>query len=239
MGAAHTHLFKGKDMGENTEAIVTRTTADVVFDQLHEEILTLKLLPGARISEAEVANRLGVSRQPVRDAFNRLGNLNLLLVRPQRATKVCGFSWEKIENARFIRLAVELEVARRAHSSWDDTCTKVLGDNLDLQRAAIDASRIDQFHSLDYDFHKLICTLGGTPLAFDTMMRCKQQVDRLCVLSLEKSEEVTAVLSDHQAIADAFQNGTAEDVEKVFRLHLSRLDGAIKEIHEAHSEYFE
>ena len=226
-------------MGEISEAIVTRTTADVVFDQLHKDILTLKLLPGARISEAEVANRLGVSRQPVRDAFNRLGNLNLLRIRPQRATKVCGFSWEQIENARFIRLAVELEVARHAHRAWDEACSRALGENLGLQRAAIDAGRIDQFHSLDYDFHKLICTLGGKPLAFETMMQCKQQVDRLCVLSLEKSEEVTAVLSDHQSIADALKNGTSEDVEKVFRLHLSRLDGAIKDIHEAHSEYFE
>ena len=55
-----------------------RTTTDAVFEALHAQILSLELLPGTRISEAEVAAKLGVSRQPVRDAFNRLSNLQLL-----------------------------------------------------------------------------------------------------------------------------------------------------------------
>lgn len=217
----------------------SRTTTDLVFDRLHEEILTLELLPGTRISEAEVASRLGVSRQPVRDAFNRLGNLNLLKIRPQRATEVCGFSWAQIENTRFIRLAVELEVVRHARNLWDRASAEALEANLAEQRAAIDAGLITRFHDLDYDFHKLICTLGGHALAFETVKQCKQRVDRLCLLSLARSEEVSAVLTDHEEIAQAFKTGSRKEVEDLFRRHLSRLDEAIKDIHEKHAEYFE
>ena len=60
-----------------------RTSADVVFESLFEEIVALDLLPGAKMSEVEVAKRFGVSRQPVRDAFSRLGSLGLLVIRPQ------------------------------------------------------------------------------------------------------------------------------------------------------------
>ena len=86
-----------------------RTTTDVVFDQLHEEIVSLEVLPGTKLSEADVARRFGVSRQPVRDAFARLENLDLLLIRPQKATEVRGFSMQRIAHARIVRLAVELD----------------------------------------------------------------------------------------------------------------------------------
>ena len=74
-------------MRENTGTFERRTTADVVFEQLHREIASLTLLPGTKLSEAEVARRFGVSRQPVREAFSRLGNLELLLVRPQKGNR--------------------------------------------------------------------------------------------------------------------------------------------------------
>ncbi len=226
-------------MLETVEPLVARTTTDVVFDHLHEQILKLQLLPGARISEADIANQMGVSRQPVRDAFNRLANLNLVKVRPQRATTVSGFSISHIENARFIRLAVELEVAQSAHRIWSEASTEALDANLDQQRAAILDDEIDLFHQLDYDFHKLICTLSGHPLAFQTIVNCKQQLDRLCVLSLASSDEAKAVLADHEDIAQALANGPAKNVEDVVRRHVSRLDNVVRDIHEKHAEYFE
>ncbi|MEM9523139.1 MAG: GntR family transcriptional regulator [Pseudomonadota bacterium] len=226
-------------MRETAEPLAPRTTTDMVFDRLHEEILTLKLLPGSKMSEAEVARRMGVSRQPVRDAFNRLGNLDLLLIRPQRATEVRGFSMKQIENARFIRLAVELEVVRRACAVWDAACAQRLEANLIKQRDAIDAGQTDRFHALDYRFHWLICELGGYPLAFETIEQCKRKVDRLCMLSLSRAEEVTTLLEDHRKMAHALGTRSTEEALETTRRHLSRLDGAINDIHMLHSEYFE
>ncbi|SFR06475.1 GntR family transcriptional regulator [Poseidonocella sedimentorum] len=226
-------------MLEAADQIAPRTTTDMVFDALHEQIQTLKILPGTRISEAEVAANLGVSRQPVRDAFNRLSNLQLLRIRPQRATVVSGFSMPEIKNVRFIRLAIELEIARLACANWTPEHHQKLEANIERQRAAIAAIQIDRFHKLDYEFHQMICTLAGHPLAFKTLMQCKQKVERLCMLSLAREDEVSAVLVDHQDIAAALAEGSAEKVEKVFRRHLGRLDEAIIEIHEKHSEYFD
>ena len=66
----------------------SKSTADVVFERLHADIVSLAILPGAKISEADIARRFGVSRQPVRDAFSKLANLGLLLIQPQKATEV-------------------------------------------------------------------------------------------------------------------------------------------------------
>ena len=70
------------------ETVRAPSAADQIFAALYRQVLTLELPPGSRLSEAEVARRMGVSRQPVRDAFWRLSQLGFLTIRPQRATTV-------------------------------------------------------------------------------------------------------------------------------------------------------
>ncbi len=216
-----------------------RTSADVVFDHLRREIDRNQLSPGTKISETEVASRFGVSRQPVRDAFNRLANLDLLLIRPQKATEVRGFSTSRISQARFVRLAVELEVVRRACEVWDDARAKPLDKSLARQRKAIESGEVEEFHKLDYDFHKMICALSGNANVFETIHACKAKIDRLCLLSLTDATEMPVLLQDHQSLADALLARDAEECVRIVRTHLSRLDRTIRDIREEHSEYFE
>ncbi|MEO1458489.1 MAG: GntR family transcriptional regulator [Pseudomonadota bacterium] len=226
-------------MLEITDLPEQRTTTDLVFDRLREEIVSLALLPGTKLSEAEVARRFGVSRQPVRDAFNRLANLDLLLIRPQRATEVRGFSMERIAHARFVRLAVELEVVRHACTLWDEERAAILERNVDAQANVIAEGRPEAFHALDYEFHKLICELGGCPLALETVRDCKQKVDRLCMLGLGREREATVLLTDHQKLAGALRDRNADRAVSVLREHLGRLDGVVLELHARHEAYFE
>lgn len=216
-----------------------RTATDAVFDELRDEIVSLRLLPGTKLSEAEIARRFGVSRQPVRDAFARLENLNLLLIRPQKATEVRGFSMQHISHVRFVRVAVELEVLQQACKIWNAECADAMEQNLQMQERAISKADTSSFHQLDYEFHKMICDLSGLPLAFETIKELKQEVDRLCVLSLDRDDESTAILDDHRRLADALNKGAADNALAAAREHFSRLDDTIAEIHEAHPEYFE
>lgn len=226
-------------MQELVDQFERRTTTDVVFDQLYDEIVSLKLLPGTKLSEVEVARRFGVSRQPVRDAFNRLGNLDMLLIRPQKATEVRGFSMERIAHARFVRLAVELEVVREACAVWDSDRAKIMEQNLRHQQQAIDTGSTERFHKLDYEFHKKICELGGRPLAFQTIRELKQKVDSLCILSFGNAREPSVLIEDHHDLALALKDRSADKAAAIIRRHLSRLDDTIADIHRNHSEYFE
>ncbi len=226
-------------MLETTGLMERRTTTDVVFDTLHKDIVSLTLLPRTKLSEVEVARSFGVSRQPVRDAFNRLANLDLLLIRPQKATEVRGFSMDRIAHARFVRLAVELEVIRCACALWDDRRAAILERNLDQQQQAIETGQPETFHTLDQEFHKLICELGGCPMTIRTIEECKQKVDRLCVLGLERQHEAATLVEDHRKLACALKSGSAEEATAIVRHHLGRLDDVISEIQSTHSEYFE
>lgn len=216
-----------------------RTSVDEVFDYLHNEIATLGLRPGDKISEAEMATRFGISRQPVRDAFSRLANLDLLLIRPQRATVVKRFSMREIEKSRFVRAAVESEILRRAAQRCDEDGAVKLDAAIQLQERAVLEHDVDGFGTLDYEFHETLCTIAGAEFAFDTIMKEKAKVDRLCRLGLSKEQRMPELIADHKGIAEAVKTHDGNRAVEIGALHLSRLDETIERITTTNASYFE
>jgi DNA-binding GntR family transcriptional regulator len=226
-------------MPNMTQSRDRRTSVDVVFDHLYDEISSLSLLPGDKISEADIAARFGVSRQPVRDAFSRLENLDLLLIRPQRATEVKRFSRREIAKSRFVRAAVEAEVLRRAAAQCDAIGAARLNANLLEQAAVTEANQYDRFAELDYQFHKTLCEIANVDFAFETIKSEKANVDRLCMLSLSKEDRMAVLLEDHKAISDHVCNHDADGAVAVGMLHLARLDATIAAVSAANENYFD
>ncbi len=222
-----------------TNEVGRRTTVDDVFDRLHADIVTLKLEPGTRMSEVEIAGQLNTSRQPVREAFIRLGNMRLLEIRPQRATLVRKISQSHILNSRFIRTAVEVEVVRQVCASQTDLDTVSFEDNLDRQKQCVADMNVDAFHDLDYAFHKLICRAGKAEFAFETIASNKAHLDRLCMIQLSSQTALDEVREDHAEIFELLKRRDEAGAIKLIRHHLSRLDQTLRAAREAHSDYFE
>jgi DNA-binding GntR family transcriptional regulator len=216
-----------------------RTSVDVVFDHLYDAISSLELLPGDKISEADIAAQFGISRQPVRDAFSRLENIGLLLIRPQRATEVKRFSAKEITKSRFVRAAVEAEVLRRAAAVCGPTDEARLRAALLIQGAAVEEANIETFGRLDYEFHKLLCEVARLDFAFEVISTEKANVDRLCMLSLSKGERLGQLLEDHTEIAERLIAHDPDGAVKAGMVHLSRLDATIEAISKNNPEYFE
>ena len=216
-----------------------RTSVDEIFDYLYEEIRSLRLRPGDKISEADIAARFGVSRQPVRDCFSRLESIDLLKIRPQRATEVKRFSLREIEKSRFVRSAVEAEVLRRAAKYCDDTDAAKLDASIQPQKDARDSGNYQAFGELDYQFHQLLCDIAKAGYAFEVISFEKAKVDRLCMLSLSHEQRMPQLVEDHEAIAGAVKAGDAEAAVAAGMLHLSRLDDTIDGIVSSRSDYFE
>ena len=220
-------------------AIDRRTSVTEIFDHLYDEIVSLRLKPGDKISEADIAAAFGVSRQPARDAFSRLANLDLVMIRPQRATEVKRFSLREIEKSRFVRMAVEIEVLRRAARSCDKVGLAMLDVSLDRQAEAVEDRNPARFGELDYEFHKTLSEIGGVDFAAEVIAIEKAKVDRICMLSISKEDRMPLLLEDHRAIVAAVAAGDTERAVEAGRVHLSRLDETIAAIRETNSDYFE
>lgn len=215
-----------------------RTTSDDVFARLHADIVSLKLPPGTRLSEVDVARQLEVSRQPVREAFIRLNDLDLLRVQPQRATEVRRISKRALLNARFIRTAVEIEVLRVACVSDVSGFDRDFEDNLAGQAAAAEAGDTARFHALDYAFHRLLCEAADHAFAYETVARHKSQIDRLCYLSLTEIAEMRSIHADHAALHAHVRAGREREAVALIRRHLSRLVDLVDGVMASHPDYF-
>lgn len=216
-----------------------QTSADVVFETLYEEIVDLSLLPGTKMSEVDVAKRFDLSRQPVREAFGRLSKLGLISIRPQRPTIVRHFSLQEIQNARFIRAAIELEVLRSACDDRDTEFDPLLDRCMADQQSAIAASDAEAFHAHDYDFHRLLCATARADFAFEIISANKAQVDRLCMLSLTSQESMETLYVDHTEILEFVRQGKKSKVEGAIRRHFDRLTPTIETVFKTHPMYFE
>ena len=196
------------------------SVADQVFDALHEQVLSLDLPPGAKLSEADVARAMGVSRQPVRDAFYRLSKLGFLTIRPQRATTVSPISERAVMQARFIRTALEVETIRVACGALTNTDLAALDGILNQQKQAVDTADKLTFHALDDLLHKEICTRAGLGFAWDIIRENKAHMDRVRFLSLAFASQ--RAFDDHVMLLDALKARDADQAVRHMRDHLSR-----------------
>lgn len=218
------------------EPIRRSSIADSVFDALHRQILRLELPPGTRLSEFDVARALGVSRQPVRDAFYRLSKLGFLTIRPQRATVVSAISERAVMQARFIRMAIEAETARIACKTLTEADFTAIETILDQQADAIAARDPAGFHDLDDRFHREICERAGTGFAWETAREMKSHMDRVRFLAQPFASE--RALQEHRDILAAIRSGNEEQAAEMVRQHLSRILEQILRIRAEHSAYF-
>jgi GntR family transcriptional regulator, rspAB operon transcriptional repressor len=213
------------------------SVADEVFDVLHRQVLSLALPPGSRLSEAEVAKALGVSRQPVRDAFYRLSKLGFLVIRPQRATLVSHISTSDVMRARFVREALEVAIVRQASAGLPAEALDWLTDNLIEQEHAVKAREPMLFHGLDDRFHRAICDYAGHLYAWEIIQEHKAHMDRVRVLSLSFALE--EAFGGHREVFDGIRRRDTDAAVDAMSRHLSRIKQQILRIREEHRTYFE
>ena len=219
------------------EPILRPSVTDAVFDEIHRQILSLDLPPGTRMSEVDVARAMGVSRQPVRDAFWRLSVLGFLAIRPQRATVVSPISERAVMQARFIRSAIEAETVRVACDRLTDADMDALQAVLDMQKAAVEARDPHAFHALDDRFHREICERSGKGFAWDIIREQKAHMDRVRLLSLSFASQ--EAYFEHLRVMAALRARDAAAAMAEMHAHLSRIKQQIRRIRAENEAYFE
>lgn len=213
------------------------TTTDLVYRNLHDAIVSLELPPGTKMSEADVARQLDVSRQPVRDAFFRLSERGFLLIRPQRATLVSKISEEAVRQAAFIRTALELACLRKTLETASAKDFAALEQLLAAQKAAIDENKPVEFHKLDDAFHRMICKISNLDFAWALISEQKAHMDRVRHLSLPANGP--RAYREHLEIVEALRNHDVNAAEECMTRHLNHVFTMFDSIRAANPSYFQ
>jgi len=217
--------------------VPSSSTAQQVYDWLHDRILRGDLAPGARLSETEIAGQVGVSRQPVREAFIRLTAAGLAEVRPQRGTFIGRISVGAVLSARLIREAVESDLIRMVSATTSPALLAQLDQQLEAQREASARQHVEDFIALDDQFHRSLAKAAGHADVWDVLEGLKSQMNRLRYITARVFDH-QKLLDQHTAIVEALREGHADRAEQAMRLHLRELLTDLPEIARNKPEFF-
>lgn len=206
---------------------------------LRHAIVTMQLSPGEMLSEQDLARRFGVSRSPVREALIKLSEAGLVRVLPQRGTQVVKISRAGVEDARFIREAVECAIVREAAAKATPLMLAELNASLTRQRRAQRSRPTEEFLALDEEFHRLLAETAGRPAAWQMIEDVKPQMDRVRFLDMAKATPRHAVIAQHAVIVEAIKAGDPAAAEAAMRCHLSEILRSLPEIAVQYPELFD
>ncbi|MBB5753751.1 GntR family transcriptional regulator [Prosthecomicrobium pneumaticum] len=205
----------------------TRSTAQHVYEMLRAEIVMNALKPREPIREALIAERLGVSRTPVREALLRLADLGLVDIYPQSATRVAPIRLEKVRAAQLIREAVEVEVVRRAAGAMDAAALAGLEGLIEDQTVAAERGDIRRLFELDEAFHRAIFAAAGLAAVADELEDVKVHLNRLRYVSVDWPRSAGFIVAEHAEIMAALKARDAAAAEAAMRVHLRAILAAL------------
>jgi DNA-binding GntR family transcriptional regulator len=212
--------------------------SEYAYSLLRRAIIETVLKPGAALSEAEVALKVGVSRTPVREAFRRLSVEKLLVVSPQVGTSVSRLSRPAIVNALFVRNALECAAVGRAVDA-PVAHREALIRIVQRQQVAIACGDVEDNLAQDEAFHRTIMTLSGHIDAWPLVQQARDQLERLRRIAIPELRGNEDAARQHAAIAEAIVAGNAIAAQKLLATHIFLVETFIDPIQAAHPDYFE
>ena len=215
-----------------------RPSGPQIFQELRTAIVTSRIEAGRPLSENEVANRLNVSRTPVREAFIKLAALGLLEVFPQRGTFVTRISPAAVRNAQFVREALEIATVRAACRAPAPELTKRLFDLIEKQTAAAEDEDFDRFLINDEAFHSAIADAVGCPRAWEIIENEKAHMDRVRYLSLPGTSPMPHLIAQHEAVARGIEAADFPAAEAAMRVHLNEILATLTKLTAERPELF-
>lgn len=208
-----------------------------VYRHLRERIIRNDLVPGNRISEAEIAKQFNVSRQPVREAFIKLAEQGLLAVLPQRGTIINKIAYTAVLDARFLREAIEADFVAILASAPDAQLLRELRGQVAAQRR-IDAGDAAGFIQMDEQFHRTLAEGAGKGGAWKLLEGLKSQMDRVRFLALAQFP-MAKLIDQHEAIVDSIAAGQITDAGRAVRNHLREVLHDLPQIQAANPDFFD
>ncbi len=198
-----------------------RTLVDMVIEALIAGVARGLILPGDRVVETDLAQRLGVSRVPVREALRVLESQGLVINEPYKGIRLMPVSQKRIDDLIETRVALETTAALRAVRAGRNGEREVaILDRCiaELERAR-DANDAYGLAIADTAFHRALCRLGDNDVLCGLWEGLARQATIFFGLSA-LVKPMTEIVEEHRVLADVFRAGDAEALTQALREHI-------------------
>ena len=193
---------------------------DVVFKTLRQAILKGELEPGERLMEIQLAERLGVSRTPIREAIRKLELEGLVLMIPRKGAEVAKISESNLRDVLEVRRSLE-ELA------IDLACQRITEEELDELnkaevdfKAAIENGDAMQIAQTDESFHEIIYNSTKNQKLVQILNNLREQMYRYRLEYIKDEDKRQVLLVEHEHILNALKNRNIAEAKKAAREHI-------------------
>lgn len=196
--------------------------ADQVVRYVVDAAASGELEGGQLYSVYQLADRLQISRSPVREGLLRLEEAGLIRFSRNRGFEIVPVGPQDVAEIFGMRIAVEVPAAARAARQADDAALARLGQLADTMAALAHSGDAEAFMEQDRLLHDLILETSGSRRGRDTVNRLRVATRRLGVSTVGRQRSLDQILAEHAPIVDAITKGDSEAAAAAMRDHLTR-----------------
>ena len=206
--------------------MVKETKPNKVYEDLKAMILTFKLKPGEAIGEVDIAQKFGVSRTPVRDAFKRLEAEGLIEVKSHIGTYVALIDVNQISDAIFIREHIEKAVISELCQNYKISLNMRINYILKTQEKLLqnDMDHVDlaqKFLEVDNEFHRTLFEAAGRESVWEYIESLQYHYNRLRMfVNRADKDKLRKVYEQHCQIVSAIERQDEEGAKVIYARHL-------------------
>ena len=200
-----------------------QTVASMTLDAIRDGILHGQYTEGDPLRQDALADELGVSRIPIREALRQLETEGLVTFNPHRGAIVSSLSLEEIEEVFDLRASIESDLLRRAIPHLTTHQLDQADEVLDRYEVALRTGDVAKWGVLNWQFHASLYAPAARPVTMNIVQRLHQQSDRYLRMQLALTHGETRANEEHRAIAAAAR---AHDTKRACRLVRDHIVGA-------------
>lgn len=200
---------------------------DVVFNTLRQAILRGELKPGERLMEIQLANKLGVSRTPIREAIRKLELEGLVLMIPRRGAEVAEITEKSLRDVLEVRGALEELAVKLA-------CQKITDEQIEELRVAekefeeaLSSGDVTIYAEADVKFHDVIYRATDNQRLIQLLFNLREQMYRYRVEYLKREEAHGTLLVEHKHIIETIANRDSEAAMDAVCKHIDNQVSAV------------
>jgi len=197
---------------------------EIVFESLREAIIGGRLKPGERLMEAQLAEELGVSRTPVREAIRKLELEGFVAMLPRKGAYVSGISLKDIVDVFEIRAALEALAAGLAAERITEEELDQMERYLLKASEASDEDNLSAFVAVDTGFHELIYKASRNQRLFQIVTLLQEQVQRFRTVSLSQPGRFKDAIEEHRQIIEAISERNVELAQSLAKEHIENAE---------------
>ena len=200
---------------------------EVVCESLREAIRSGTLKPGERLMEIQLAEQLGVSRTPVREAIRKLELEGYVIMMPRRGTYVANMSMSDISDIFEIRSALESLSNGLAAKRITPDELEHLQNLLVMLKPYVEQMDMEKIVELDIEFHDLLYHASRNKRLVGIISNLRDQLTRFRTLSMSYPGRLEATMEEHKSIVDAIAAGDSEAARQAAEKHMENSESTL------------